>query len=72
MDAYDIMFEDRSDRQRIIIYAIIAVLVALIMAVVHYYQGWHPYVIIVVANVWFFCLFYILYLPMKVKKQQKK
>lgn len=66
------MFEERSDRQRIIIYAIIAILVAIIMAVVHYYQGWHPYVIIAVANIWFFCLFYILYLPMKVKKQQKK
>ena len=66
------MFENRSDKQRIIIYAFIALLVALVMAVVHYYQGWHPYVIIVVANVWFFCLFYILYLPMKVKKQQKK
>jgi hypothetical protein len=65
------MFENRSDRKRIVIYAFIALVIALIMAVVHYYQGWHPYVIIIVANVWFFCLFYILYLPMKVKKQKK-
>jgi hypothetical protein len=66
------MFENRSERELIVIYAIIALAVALGMAVVHYFQGWHPYVIIVVANVWFFCLFYILYLPIKVKKAKKK
>lgn len=65
------MFDNRSERELIIIYAIIALVVSLIMAVIHFYQGWHPYVIIVVANVWFFCLFYILYLPIKVKKKKK-
>ena len=66
------MFENRSEKELIIIYAIIALLVACGLAVVHYYQGWHPYMIIFVANVWFFCLFYFLYLPIKVKKQREK
>ena len=65
------MFENRSEKELIVIYAVIALAVALILAVVHYFQGWHPYVIIVVANVWFFCLFYILYLPLKVKRNKK-
>ena len=65
------MFENRSERELIVIYALIALAIALIMTVVHYFQGWHPYVIVVVANVWFFCLFYILYLPIKVKKKKK-
>jgi len=65
------MFDNRSERELIIIYAIIALIVTLIMAVIHFYQGWHLYVIIVVANIWFFCLFYILYLPIKVKKKKK-
>jgi heme O synthase-like polyprenyltransferase len=66
------MLENRSEKQLIIIYALIAILVALGLAVVHYYQGWHPYVIVVVANVWFFCLFYIFYLPLKVKRAREK
>lgn len=65
------MFENRSERELIVIYAFIALAIALIMAVVHYFQGWDIYVIIVVANVWFFCLFYILYLPIKVKRRKK-
>ena len=66
------MFEKRSEKQLIVIYAIIAIVIASIMAVVHYFQGWNYYVIIIVANIWFFCLFYILYLPLKVKKARKK
>ena len=66
------MFENRSEKQIIAIYALIAISVASIMAIIHYFQGWDPYVIIVVANIWFFCLFYILYLPLKVKKARKK
>jgi hypothetical protein len=65
------MFENRSEKQLIVIYAVIAIVVASIMAFIHYLQGWHPYIIIVVANIWFFCLFYILYLPLKVKKTRK-
>jgi len=66
------MFEKRSEKQLMAIYAIIAIAIASIMAFVHYFQGWNHYVIIIVANIWFFCLFYILYLPLKVKKARKK
>lgn len=66
------MFENRSDRELIAIYAIIAIAIACGMAVMHYFQGWHPYTIIIVANIWFFCIFYILYLPLKVKRSRKK
>ena len=72
------MLENRSDKQLITIYAIIAIAVACGMAVFHYFQGWDFIVIVVVANIWFACLFYILYLPLKVKRareaqeQQKK
>ena len=66
------MFENRSERELIIIYAVIALAVALGLSVMHYYQGWHPYVIVIVANVWFFCLFYFMYLPNKVKRASEK
>jgi hypothetical protein len=66
------MFEKRSEKQLLAIYAIIAIVIASIMAFVHYVQGWNQYIIIIVANIWFFCLFYILYLPLKVKKSRKK
>lgn len=66
------MFENRSEKEIIIIYAFIALAVACGLAVMHYFQGWHPYTIIIVANVWFFCLFYILYLPIKVKRAREK
>jgi len=66
------MFENRSEKELIIIYAFIAIAIALAMAVFHYFQGWDPVVIVVVANIWFFCLFYILYLPLKVKRAREK
>jgi hypothetical protein len=66
------MFENRSEKQLIIIYALIGILIALIMSVIHIFQGWDPIVIVVVANVWFFCIFYILYLPIKVKRAREK
>jgi len=66
------MFENRSHRELIIIYAIIAIAIACGMAVVHIFQGWDPIVIIIVANVWFFCIFYILYLPIKIKRAREK
>jgi cell shape-determining protein MreD len=66
------MFENRSEKQLIIIYALIAILIALTMSVIHIFQGWDPIVIVVVANVWFFCIFYILYLPIKVKRAREK
>ena len=64
------MFEKRSKREKIIIYAAISLLIALILASVHFFlQAWDIYVVIIVANVWFFCLFYILYLPIKMKEK---
>jgi heme O synthase-like polyprenyltransferase len=66
------MFENRSEKQLIVIYVIIAIAIALGMAVFHVFQGWDPIVIVVVANIWFFCLFYILYLPLKVKRAKEK
>ncbi len=65
------MFENRSERQLIIIYVIIALGIALLLAFLHIYQGFHPYYIIIAANIEFFCIFYILYFPLKVKKKQK-
>jgi hypothetical protein len=66
------MFENRSEKQLIIIYAIIALIVALGLAVVHLIQGLNIYYIIIAVNIEFFCIFYILYLPIKVKRSKKK
>jgi hypothetical protein len=61
------MFENRSKKQRTIIYAFIAFLTTLILALWHYYTGW-PFIFIPVAAVIeYFCIFYILYLPLKLK-----
>ena len=65
------MFENRSERELITIYAVIAIVAALGLAVFHYYQGFHPYYIVIAANIEFFCIFYILYLPLKVKRSKK-
>jgi len=65
------MFENRSEHELITIYAIIAIVIALLLGVFHYYQGFHPYYIVIAANIEFFCVFYILYLPIKVKKRKK-
>ena len=53
-------------------YAVIAIIVALLLGVLHYYQGFHPYYIVIAANIEFFCIFYVLYLPMKVKRAREK
>jgi len=66
------MFENRSEKQQITIYAVIAIIVALLLGVFHYYQGFHPYYIVIAANIEFFCIFYILYLPLKVRKAREK
>jgi hypothetical protein len=66
------MFENRSERELIIIYAFIAIAVAFLLGVFHYYQGFHPYYIVIAANIEFFCIFYILYLPIKVKRSKNK
>ena len=66
------MFENRGEKELIEIYAVIGLVVALGLAVLHYYQGFHPYYIVIAANIEFFCVFYILYLPLKVKRSRKK
>ena len=66
------MFENRSEKQLIIIYAIIALIVALGLAVVHIIQNLPIIYIVVAVNIEFFCIFYILYLPLKVKRSKKK
>ena len=66
------MFENKSEKQLIIIYAVIALIVSIILAIVHYFQNFHPYYIIIAANIEFFCVFYILYLPLKVKRSKNK
>ena len=70
------MFENRSEKQQIIIYVIIALFVTIILSIFHYYTYTgpfaNPYVIILFANIEFFAIFYILYLPLKVKKAREK
>ena len=66
------MFENRSDRELIIIYAIIAIIVALGVAYFNYLTGVDIYYNIFAANVIFFCMFYIMYLPIKVKRAREK
>jgi len=66
------MFEKRSEKQLIIIYATIAIIISIFLAFVHYLQNFHPYYIILAANIEFFCIFYILYLPLKIKKSREK
>jgi hypothetical protein len=66
------MFENRTEKQLIIIYFFIALIVALGLALFHYVQGFNPYYIVIAVNIEFFCIFYILYLPLKVKRSKKK
>ena len=66
------MFENKSEKQLIKIYAVIAILIALILSVFHYTQGFNIYYIVIAANIEFFCIFYILYLPLKVKRSKEK
>lgn len=67
MVLWDYMFENRSKKQRIIIYLIISGVVTLILALFHLYQGWILIYALLAAIIEFFCIFYILYLPLKVK-----
>jgi hypothetical protein len=66
------MFENRSERQLIVIYAVIAIIVALGVAAFNHLTGIDIYYNIFAANVIFFCMFYILYLPLKVKRAREK
>lgn len=66
------MFENRSEKQLIIIYAIIAIVFALGAFYFNYLTGVDIYYNIFAANVIFFCIFYILYLPLKIKRAREK
>jgi len=66
------MFENKSDRELIFIYVIIAIIVALVIAFFNYITGVGIYYNIFAANVIFFCIFYMLYLPLKVRKAREK
>lgn len=69
---YNLMFETRSDKELVFIYAFIALVASLALATLHYFQRLHPYYIIIAANIEFFCIFYFLYLPIKVKRDREK
>jgi len=64
------MFENKTDKELIIIYIIIALLVTLALVAFHLLQGLPLYYIIIAANVEFFCIFYFLYLPIKYRKKE--
>ncbi len=70
------MFENKSEKQLIVIYAVIAILVALGFTAFNLSPlssiRNNPILVIIIANVIFFCFFYILYLPLKVKKAREK
>jgi heme O synthase-like polyprenyltransferase len=66
------MFENRTHKELIIIYAFIAIVASLCLATIHYFQGINPYYIVVAVNIEFFCIFYILYLPVKAKRAREE
>jgi len=69
------MFENRSEKQLIVIYIIIALLITILLTLFHLspISAWpkDPILVIIAANIEFFCLFYILYLPLKIKNSKK-
>ena len=69
------MFENRSYRELIIIYVFIALIITFALVVFHYYtwQGFFrdPIIIVIVANIEFFFIFYILFLPIKKQKENE-
>ena len=66
------MFENRSNRELIFIYAIIAIIIALGAAYFNHITGVGIYYNIFAANVIFFCMFYLLYLPIKLKRARER
>jgi len=70
------MFEDRSEKQLIVIYVFISLLVTLGFSAFNLSPlssiRNQPILVVVIANVLFFCFFYILYLPVKVRKAREK
>jgi len=66
------MFENRTEKELIFIYAIISIIIALIAAYYNHITGVHIYYNIFATNVIFFCMFYVLYLPLKVKRARER
>ena len=66
------MFENRSERELIVIYVIIALLLAFAAGYFNYITGVDIYYNIFAMNVIFFCIFYFLYLPLKIKRVREK
>jgi hypothetical protein len=66
------MFENRSEKQLIAIYAVIGIIAAIGAFYFNYITGVDVYYNIFAANVIFFCVFYILYLPLKVKRARER
>ena len=70
------MFENRSFKELIVIYVIIALICTFALSIFHYFT-WKdffsdPIVIVIVANIEFALIFYILFLPIKVKRDREK
>jgi len=66
------MFENRSEKQLIIIYAIISIVIALGAGFYNHITGVDIYYNIFAVNIIFFCMFYLLYLPLKVKRARER
>jgi hypothetical protein len=70
------MFENRTEKQLIVIYVIIALAITFLLSLFHLssLSAWpkDPIFIIITANIEFFCIFYILYLPLKIKRSKKQ
>ena len=71
-DITDLMFENRSEKQLIVIYAFIAIACALGAFYFNHITRVDIYYNIFAANVIFFCMFYILYLPLKIKRARER
>jgi len=66
------MFENFTEKQLIALYAFISIVFAVGTFFYYYFSGLNAYYGVVAANVIFFCMFYVLYLPLKVKRAREK
>jgi phosphotransferase system glucose/maltose/N-acetylglucosamine-specific IIC component len=70
------MFENRTEKELIVIYVIIALAVTFLLGLFHYFTWTGPFqdpiVLIIIGNIEFFIIFYILYFPLKIKKAKEK
>ena len=64
------MFENRSEKELIMVYVFIALVIALVVFYINYLWGYDIYYNIFAANIFFFAIFYILYWPLKLKKKK--